>query len=65
MEQTAAEVLDRLGPDGDVDLPSFWGGYRVVVHELELWQHRDHRFHDRLRYTRADDGRWTLTRLQP
>jgi pyridoxamine 5'-phosphate oxidase len=65
MERTAAEVTERLGADGDLDLPPFWGGYRVVVHEVELWQHRDHRFHDRLRYTREPSGGWRIERLQP
>lgn len=65
MERTADEVLERLGADGDLDLPSFWGGYRVVVHELELWQHREHRFHDRVRYTQGGAGAWTIERLQP
>ncbi|HEX3454768.1 MAG TPA: pyridoxamine 5'-phosphate oxidase, partial [Gaiellaceae bacterium] len=65
MQRTADEVLERLGHDGDVDLPPFWGGYRVVVHELELWQHREHRFHDRLRYSRAAAGAWVIERLQP
>ena len=54
----------RFG-DGDVPRPPFWGGYRVVVEELELWQHRDDRFHDRLRYSRSSDGGWRLERLQP
>ncbi|MFI5046122.1 MAG: pyridoxamine 5'-phosphate oxidase [Acidimicrobiia bacterium] len=66
MERTADAVLERLGDDGDVDLPPFWGGYRVVVHEVELWQHRAHRFHDRLRYSRTKPPRaWTIERLQP
>ena len=50
--------------DGEVPRPEFWGGYRVRVDELELWQHREDRFHDRLRYVRDGDG-WRLERLQP
>ena len=65
MERTADEVRRRLGDDGDVDLPPSCGGYRVVVHELELWQHREHRFHDRLRYVRGASGAWVVERLQP
>jgi pyridoxamine 5'-phosphate oxidase len=49
---------------GEVPRPPFWGGYRVRVDELELWQHRENRFHDRLRYVRVGDG-WRLERLQP
>jgi pyridoxamine 5'-phosphate oxidase len=52
--------------DDDIPLPPFWGGYLVEPDEVELWQHRDDRLHDRLRYRRAspDDG-WVLERLQP
>ena len=45
---------ERFG-DGEVPLPPFWGGYRVVPEAVELWQGRTHRMHDRLRYTSA---RW-------
>jgi pyridoxamine 5'-phosphate oxidase len=48
----------------DVPLPPFWGGYLVRPEEVELWQHRDDRLHDRIAYRRAPDG-WTRTRLQP
>ena len=48
----------------DVPLPSFWGGYRVIPETVEFWQGRANRLHDRLRYTRTDDG-WTIDRLYP
>ncbi len=54
----------RLGPDGDTELPPFWGGYVVEPREVELWQHRDDRLHDRIAYVR-DGAAWTRTRLQP
>ncbi len=49
----------------EVPLPSFWGGYRVVPQEIEFWQGRRNRLHDRFRYTREDDGRWSIARLAP
>jgi pyridoxamine 5'-phosphate oxidase len=52
-------------PDGDIPLPPFWGGYRLVPEVVELWQGRPNRLHDRLRYTRAADGRWRIERLAP
>ena len=49
----------------DVPLPSFWGGYRVVPQEIEFWQGRRNRLHDRFEYSRQGDERWTIERLAP
>jgi pyridoxamine 5'-phosphate oxidase len=76
LEDRAREVAARFearsghtetddGEAGDVPRPGFWGGYRVVPEEIEFWQHRDDRLHDRLRYRRSSDGGWLLERLQP
>jgi len=64
LEALVAESDARLGPEGDAELPPFWGGYVVEPREVELWQHRDDRLHDRIAYVR-DGPRWTRTRLQP
>lgn len=48
----------------EIPLPSFWGGYRVVPEEIEFWQGRMNRLHDRFLYTRQDDG-WGIQRLAP
>jgi pyridoxamine 5'-phosphate oxidase len=50
--------------DGEVPLPGFWGGYRLVPEVVEFWQGRPNRLHDRLRYRRAGD-RWRIERLAP
>jgi pyridoxamine 5'-phosphate oxidase len=63
LEARVAELESRVG-DGDLARPTGWGGYRVVPTDIEFWQHRDDRLHDRLLYTRRDGG-WTVTRLQP
>jgi pyridoxamine 5'-phosphate oxidase len=44
--------------------PPHWGGYRVVPHEIEFWQGRADRLHDRLRYRRQGE-RWEIERLSP
>lgn len=63
LEQAWAEAEQRF--DGvAVPCPPFWGGYRVVAVEMEFWQGRPDRMHDRLLYRRADSG-WALSRLAP
>jgi pyridoxamine 5'-phosphate oxidase len=54
---------ERFG-DGDVPRPPFWGGYRLVPAVVEFWHGRESRLHDRLRYTRTQDG-WRIERLAP
>ena len=44
--------------------PPHWGGYRVIPQEIEFWQGRSDRLHDRLRYRRNGDA-WTIERLSP
>jgi pyridoxamine 5'-phosphate oxidase len=64
LEATVAEVTQRFEGVEDLPLPPFWGGYLVALDTLELWQHRDDRLHDRIRY-RRDGDRWVRERLQP
>jgi pyridoxamine 5'-phosphate oxidase len=55
----------RKFQEGRVPMPSFWGGFRVVPREIEFWQGRRHRLHDRFLYTRLNDGDWKIERLAP
>ena len=62
LEGRFAEAKERFGDDPP--LPDFWGGFRVSPEMLELWQGREDRLHDRVRYTLAD-GEWRGERLYP
>jgi len=71
LEERVAEASARFG-DGDVPRPPHWGGYRVLPAEVEFWQGRPSRLHDRFRYRRpapgesgGDGSAWILERLSP
>jgi pyridoxamine 5'-phosphate oxidase len=46
-------------------LPPTWGGYKVAPYEIEFWQGRRSRLHDRLKYTLNKEGAWDIDRLAP
>ena len=52
-------------PGEDIPLPPRWGGYVLVPEQIEFWQGRPSRLHDRLRYSRQPDGSWKIERLSP
>jgi len=64
LDERYAEAQARFGEGGDVPLPPYWGGFRVVPATVEFWQGRRGRMHDRLRYVRAASG-WSVERLAP
>jgi pyridoxamine 5'-phosphate oxidase len=63
LDLLAAQVADRFG-DGPIPAPPNWGGYLLTPDEVEFWQGREGRLHDRIRYRRGGDS-WVIERLAP
>jgi len=49
----------------DIPRPDYWGGYIVKPTEIEFWQGRPNRLHDRIRYQLQSDYNWLIHRLSP
>ncbi|WP_034947781.1 pyridoxamine 5'-phosphate oxidase [Erwinia oleae] len=56
--------LKQKFQQGEIPLPSFWGGFRITIDSMEFWQGGEHRLHDRFFYQREEDG-WKIDRLAP
>jgi pyridoxamine 5'-phosphate oxidase len=63
LEERVAEYAARF--PNEVPRPEFWGGFRVVPDEIEFWQARPFRLHDRLVYRREQGGPWRHEALYP
>ncbi|SHA08270.1 Pyridoxamine 5'-phosphate oxidase [Bathymodiolus thermophilus thioautotrophic gill symbiont] len=58
------KAMKRKFDQGEVPLPDFWGGYRIVPTTIEFWQGRENRLHDRFVYTKSGNT-WAISRLAP
>ena len=58
------ESMKKKFSNGEIPLPEFWGGYRVIPQSIEFWQGRANRLHDRFIYE-YKEGEWTISRLSP
>lgn len=64
LEMKFDEMMRKFA-NGEVPLPSRWGGYRVVPREVEFWQGCPNRLHDRFLYALRADSHWDINRLSP
>ncbi|HAH57316.1 MAG: pyridoxamine 5'-phosphate oxidase [Lentimicrobium sp.] len=64
MENDFNEIMNR-GADYPIQRPKHWGGYAITIEEIEFWQGRPGRLHDRIRFRQQKDGSWMKERLAP
>jgi|TARA_B110000977_G_scaffold34357_1_gene45911 pyridoxamine 5'-phosphate oxidase len=66
LETQFAQIKEKFA-EGEIPLPDFWGGFRVMPEEIEFWQGGEMRLHDRFSYSRSDDdsSSWDISRLSP
>lgn len=62
--ETQFEQVKAKFAQGEIPLPDFWGGFRVVPEEIEFWQGGEHRLHDRFQF-KLNEGAWDISRLSP
>jgi pyridoxamine 5'-phosphate oxidase len=62
--QKFAEIKHKF-EQGEVPVPSFWGGFLVKPYQIEFWQGGEHRLHDRFMYKQQADCSWAIERLCP
>ena len=66
LDDALAAVTQRFAEDEAVPVPGHWGGWRIRPEEVEFWQGRANRMHDRLRFVSdPHDRSWTVRRLAP
>ena len=65
MEQTFEQLKIDYPEGAAVPTPEFWGGYEITVNEIEFWQGRANRMHDRIVYHKEADGSFSTKRLLP
>lgn len=57
--------LEKQFPNEEIPVPPNWGGFLLTPEQIEFWQGRPSRLHDRLQYTKQPNGSWRIERLSP
>ncbi|ALE85516.1 pyridoxamine 5'-phosphate oxidase [Pseudonocardia sp. HH130629-09] len=65
LDQALAGVTRRFEGVEEIPRPPHWGGWRIVPWQVEFWQGRADRMHDRLRFEVGRDDSWSVCRLAP
>lgn len=66
LDDALAGVTARFADSDVVPVPAHWGGWRIVPEQVEFWQGRTDRMHDRLRFVaNGNDRTWSVRRLAP
>lgn len=63
--ETKLDQLEKHFEGKEIPRPGYWGGYIVKPVEIEFWQGRPNRLHDRIRYQIQEDFSWKRERLSP
>ena len=64
LEMKLEEMKSKFS-DGEIPLPDFWGGYRIIPKTFEFWQGRPNRLHDRFLYSKHSIESWKIDRIAP
>ncbi|MDV6227712.1 pyridoxamine 5'-phosphate oxidase [Nitratireductor aquimarinus] len=64
LEKAVAEYTAKFAV-GEIPRPAHWSGFRIVPSQIEFWHDRPFRLHDRVVFTRDDQGAWQTKRLYP
>lgn len=64
MEEKFQQLQQQYSNKEIVPMPSFWGGYELVAEQVEFWQGRANRMHDRIVYSLVENN-WLIERLYP
>jgi len=60
-----SKKLQQQFEHSTIQRPAYWGGYRVMPINIEFWQGRPNRLHDRINYSLEENGDWLIERLAP
>jgi len=64
LEEKEVKLLTLIKEE-TITRPEHWGGYRLIPEEVEFWQGRSSRLHDRIHYLKDSGGNWKIGRLAP